>query len=150
MGAKLKVAAISSPCCTPAEAWGHPLVEAEWTLCCVPLHIHRSKGAKPLSPPAPPQVLALAHRFGILNIKDFPPSFILEKFQIPLPSLPSSINRLLIPVGSIQISDFKWFLNLQMSWGFSRLFSLHTWLKSACRAHSSSLIDYFNLFWDCC
>lgn len=62
MGAKLKVTAISSPCCTPAEACRHPLA-----------------------------------------------------IQILLPSLPSSINRFLVPVGSIQISDiadFKCLLNL--------------------------------------
>ena len=31
---------------------------------------------------------------------------------------------------------------------FSRVLSLHTWLQSACQAHSIAFVDNFNLFWN--
>uniref|UniRef100_A0A3B4TPX6 SGNH hydrolase-type esterase domain-containing protein n=1 Tax=Seriola dumerili TaxID=41447 RepID=A0A3B4TPX6_SERDU len=101
---------------------------------------------------------------------------ILDKLPGPLHSLPSSIKRVVVHVGTNDTvrhhseqtkNDFNDILNFLSSCGksvfiscpiptlarstgqFSRILSLHTWLHSACSAHNISFIDNFNLFWNC-
>lgn len=100
---------------------------------------------------------------------------ILDKLLDLLPSLPSSIIRIVLHVGTNDTSrreseltkkDFNFLFNVlkdcrksvfisgpiptigRGSDRFSRILSLHTWLQSACRSHSLDFIDNFNLFWD--
>lgn len=100
-------------------------------------------------------------------------SEILKKLQGLLPSLPSSIRRVIVHVGTndtilqqakLTKSDFNHLHNFLKHCGksvfisspittlgcgtgrFSRLHtSLHTWLQSTCRAHNVDFIDNFNL-----
>lgn len=100
---------------------------------------------------------------------------ILEKLPGLLRSLPSSITRVIVHVGSNDTSrrtseltkkDFNKLFSLLQSCGkevfisgpiptlgrgaarFSRILYLSTWLQSACRAHDTGFIDNFNLFWN--
>ncbi|CAJ1074296.1 hypothetical protein D4764_12G0010930 [Xyrichtys novacula] len=92
-----------------------------------------------------------------------------------LKSLPTSIQRIIIHVGTndtslhqteltkdhfTQLSNFL--KNCELSvfisgpiptsgrgcGRFNRVLSLHTWLQSACQAHSFAFVDNFNLFWN--
>ncbi|KAK0131111.1 hypothetical protein N1851_034186 [Merluccius polli] len=100
---------------------------------------------------------------------------ILDKLPGLLHSLPPTINRVLIHVGSndtarqqseLTKKDFNDLFGLLINCGksvfisgplptlargpgrFSRILSLNTWLQSTCRAHNIGLIDNFNLFWN--
>ena len=93
-----------------------------------------------------------------------------------LPSLPTSITRIVLHVGTNDTScqesertknDFNLLFNVLKDIGksvfisgpvpsfgcgaerFSRILSLNTWLHSACSAQNLAFIDNFNLFWDC-
>lgn len=100
---------------------------------------------------------------------------ILDRLPGLLNSLPSSINRVLVHVGSndttrqqseLTKKDFNDLFSLLNNCGksvyisgplptlargagrFSRVLGLNTWLQSACRAHHIGFIDNFNLFWN--
>lgn len=91
-----------------------------------------------------------------------------------MPSLPSSITRVIVHVGTndtalqqseLTKSDFNRLFNFLKQCGksvfisgpiptvgrgagrFSRLLGLHDWLQSACRAHRVCYVDNFNIFW---
>ncbi|CAJ1069696.1 Borealin%2C partial [Xyrichtys novacula] len=100
---------------------------------------------------------------------------ILDKLLNLLPSLPSSVTKIVLHVGSNDMSlkqsettkrDFNLLFNVLKDTGktvfisgpiptlgrggerFSRILSLHTWLQSTCPTHNFGFIDNFNLFWD--
>ena len=94
---------------------------------------------------------------------------ILDKLPGLLHSLPSSVNRLIVHVGSkdtarqqseLTKNDFEKSCEKSViisgpiptlargAGRFSRILSLHTWLQSACRAHNLGFIEHFYLFWD--
>uniref|UniRef100_A0A7N6AHW4 SGNH hydrolase-type esterase domain-containing protein n=1 Tax=Anabas testudineus TaxID=64144 RepID=A0A7N6AHW4_ANATE len=98
---------------------------------------------------------------------------ILDKLPSLLDSLPSSIVRVIVHVGSCDTTrqhseltkkDFNalflkscgksvFISGLIPTLGrgigrFSRILSLHTWLQSACMSQHLGFIDNFNLFWD--
>lgn len=100
---------------------------------------------------------------------------LLEKLPALLHSLPSSIKRVLVHIGSndsarrqseLIKNDFMDLLNFLTSSGksvfisgpiptvargadsFSRILSLNTWLQSTCSTHNINFIDNFNLFWN--
>ncbi|XP_068567592.1 uncharacterized protein [Cebidichthys violaceus] len=100
---------------------------------------------------------------------------ILANLQSLLPTLPSSVNRLIVHVGTndtarqhseLTKKDFNDLLEFLKKSGkevflsgpiptlsrgsvrFSRIRSLNIWLQSACRAHNIGFIDSFNLFWN--
>uniref|UniRef100_A0A3Q1J1Q8 SGNH hydrolase-type esterase domain-containing protein n=1 Tax=Anabas testudineus TaxID=64144 RepID=A0A3Q1J1Q8_ANATE len=100
---------------------------------------------------------------------------ILDKLPSLLDSLPSSIVRVIVHVGSCDTTrqhseltkkDFNALFSFLKSCGksvfisgpiptlgrgigrFSRILSLHTWLQSACTSQHLGFIDNFNLFWD--
>uniref|UniRef100_A0A3Q1HT76 SGNH hydrolase-type esterase domain-containing protein n=1 Tax=Anabas testudineus TaxID=64144 RepID=A0A3Q1HT76_ANATE len=100
---------------------------------------------------------------------------ILDKLPSLLDSLPSSIVRVIVHVGSCDTTrqhseltkkDFNALFSFLKSCGksvfisgpiptlgrgigrFSRILSLHTWLQSACKSQHLGFIDNFNLFWD--
>lgn len=100
---------------------------------------------------------------------------ILSKLPALLHSLPSSIKRVVVHVGSNDTSrrqseltktHFLDLLNFLSSCGksvfisgptptvargvegFSRILSLHTWLQSTCSTRNIHFIDNFNLFWN--
>uniref|UniRef100_A0A3B3V567 SGNH hydrolase-type esterase domain-containing protein n=1 Tax=Poecilia latipinna TaxID=48699 RepID=A0A3B3V567_9TELE len=102
-------------------------------------------------------------------------SIILNKLQDLYPSLPSSIKRIVLHVGTndtiLQQSektknDFRKLLSFlgtcdrtvfisgpiptsgRGSGRFSRILSLHTWLQFTCRTQDFAFIDNFNLFWN--
>lgn len=102
-------------------------------------------------------------------------SDILTGLRRLLPTLPSSIRRIIVHVGTndtalkrseVTKSDFTdmlRFLNRsgrsvlisgpiptlgRGSESFSRLLGLHSWLQSACKNFNVLYIDNFNLFWD--
>ena len=91
---------------------------------------------------------------------------ILDKLPVQLCSLPWSINRVIVHVGSngtahLQTKkDFNALFSLLNVWlsgplptlgrgdeRFYRILSLNTWLQSTCRIHNIGFIDNFNLFW---
>lgn len=99
---------------------------------------------------------------------------ILDKLPVLLHTLPPSVHRIIIHVGCVDASRrqseitktvFNKLFHYIQTTGksvfisgpisphnrgsglFSRILSLHTWLQSACRSHSLSYIDNFNLFW---
>lgn len=113
---------------------------------------------------------AVTHCFPGATVRDF-----CNKLQGLLPSLPSSIRRVIVHVGTndtafqqseLTKSDFEFLFEFLKQYGksvfisgpiptlgpgfgrVSRILSLHTWLLSACRAHSVEFIDNFNLFWN--
>ncbi|XP_065809619.1 mucin-5AC-like isoform X1 [Labrus bergylta] len=99
---------------------------------------------------------------------------ILERLQKTLPSLPTTITRLIINVGTNDTSrqqseltkeHFNQLFKLLIQTGksifisrptaplsnaarFSRTLYLHHWLQSTCRAHDVAFIDNFNLLWN--
>ena len=98
---------------------------------------------------------------------------ILSKLPDLLPTLPSSITRIIVHIGSNDTSkqqseltkkDFKNLFSFLAATGksifisgpipihtsgrFSRLLSLNTWLQPICRALNFGFIDNFNLFWN--
>ena len=100
---------------------------------------------------------------------------ILDKLPVLLCSLPASINRIIVHVGSndtarrqseLTKKDFNALFSFLNSCGkdvwlsgplptlgrgdgrFSRILGLNTWLQSNCRIHNIGFIDNFNLFWN--
>ncbi len=112
----------------------------------------------------------ITHCYPVSQVMD-----ILEKLQGLLRSLPPSITRLIVHVGSNDTArrqskqtkkDFNILFNLLQSCGlsvwissplpvlshsaecFSRLLALNTWLQFACSETNFCFIDNFNLFWN--
>uniref|UniRef100_A0A3Q3ENX3 SGNH hydrolase-type esterase domain-containing protein n=1 Tax=Labrus bergylta TaxID=56723 RepID=A0A3Q3ENX3_9LABR len=100
---------------------------------------------------------------------------VLDKLLSLLPSLPDSIKRVVVHVGTNDSSrrqsectkkDFNLLFNVLKNCGksvfisgpiptfdrgperFSHILSLHTWLRHACNSHNLDFIDNFNLFWN--
>ena len=100
---------------------------------------------------------------------------IIKKLLNILPSLPISINRIIVHVGTNDVAQllseqvkalFTELINFLKRCGrsvfisgptppfrrgdmrFSRVFGLCTWLRSTCRAHGVEFIDNFDLFWE--
>uniref|UniRef100_A0A1A8I174 SGNH hydrolase-type esterase domain-containing protein n=1 Tax=Nothobranchius kuhntae TaxID=321403 RepID=A0A1A8I174_NOTKU len=122
-------------------------------------------------------IIRNVHFFNVMT-RCFPSATIpalLDKLPGLLYSIPASVKRVIIHVGSNDVTrresvitqqHFNHLFDILKSSGmsvsisgpiptvshghgrFSRLLSLHSWLQSACRSHSFGFIDNFNLFWN--
>ena len=145
-----------------------------------PAHPH----PPPSRPPFNPTTLIIGDsiirqvRFSNTITRCFPGATvtdILNKLPVVLESLPSSVVRVLVHVGTnntarrqseLTKEDFNSLLSFLRGCGksvfisgplptlsrgaerFSRLLSLNTWLQFTCSAHNICFIDNFNLFWN--
>ncbi|XP_075968775.1 uncharacterized protein LOC142971920 [Anarhichas minor] len=148
------------------------------------LPLHLSPQLPSICPLFPPATLIAGDsvvrgvRFFNADTCSFPGSTvpdILANLQSLLPMLPSSVNRLIVHVGTNDMArehseltkiDFNHLLEFLRKSGkeaflsgpiptlnrgsvrFSRIRTLNIWLQSACRAHNVGFIDNFNLFWN--
>ncbi|KAL7395892.1 hypothetical protein ABVT39_024928 [Epinephelus coioides] len=112
---------------------------------------------------------AITHCFPGATVR-----FIHDKLLDILPSLPTSVTKIVVHVGCNNtsqsertIADFNLLFNVLKNCGksvfitgplpqfgrgserFSRMLYLHTRLQSTCSSHNMDFIDNFNLFWDC-
>lgn len=144
-----------------------------------------TEGAQPaISPLFPPTTVIIGDSI-IKNIRffdavtfGFPGAtvpIIIEKIRELLPTLPITVNRIIVHVGTndasrhqseltkvdfISLIDFlrqcgkAFFISgpiptfCQGDWRFSSILSLHTWLESTCGKNAVHFIDNFNLFWN--
>uniref|UniRef100_A0A3B5ABG5 SGNH hydrolase-type esterase domain-containing protein n=1 Tax=Stegastes partitus TaxID=144197 RepID=A0A3B5ABG5_9TELE len=166
----------SLPCSSPISATVSPLQPASSSP-----NLHPPSSPRPLFSPT---TLIVGDSFT-RNIRFFNAvthclpgatvSIILDKLPGLLRSLPPSVHRVIVHVGSndtarqqseLTKKDFNELLKALSNCGksvfisgpvptlgrgvgrFSRILSLNTFLPSACRAHNVGFIDNFNLFWN--